>query len=867
MYLTTVSCAVCLSLSTASAMDGRDGSMSGDDWESVKSRLPEYVAAGIDSEKGISLTEEEKECLAFLYGAMPLPDMTGYPFRYWVDNVRKTLEVRKNAAWEIPEREFRHFVLPLRVNNEALDNFRTIYADELCARVEGMTLAQAALEINHWCHEMATYAPSDARTLSPTGTIASGLGRCGEESVLAVAALRAAGIPARQVYTPRWAHTDDNHAWVEVYVDGNWHFMGACEPEPVLDLAWFNAPVSRAMLLHTLAFGDYSGPEDVIRRTHSFTEINVIKSYIPTRRTSVRVLDGQGHPVKGASVEFKIYNYAEFYTVARSMTGSDGMAGLDTGRGDMLVWAYKDGRFGVAKASGEMTEVILDHSVGDEFGLDFGIVPPPENPIPSTATEAEVLRNARRLAYEDSVRTARPKGNGAVIAFREAYFENTGSTDNGGSAAGKGDLRENEEALLASLSVKDMVDVRADVLEDAMTHCGERFSRYRDCPRVSYEPLLPYFEEIGKGLAAASPEEILDWTLASIEVCDSLNPQGIYIPPVMVWRSRISDTRSRNIFFVAACRSKGFEARIDEVTGKTQYRDTGKDAGDGAQDGKMQQGDGAVWTDVEWPQDSEAGKGGDGATEMAAQGFVKATYTPVSWLRDPLYYRHFTLSRIDGGSAGLLAFDESTDTGWTELLSEPLAVDAGYYLLTSGVRMADGSVSSHLEFFNVEADRETEVPLVLKQPEGAVAVIGNINVEETFLPEGGTKPHTILSATGRGYFAMAVIKDFSEPSIHALRQLAAAADDLNGWGRSLVVLGADDEGCGRMGEYLSGIDKVHYGTDPDGRIQKMLYDGCMQENGRLPVIIIADSFGRVVYYSQGYNTSLSEQLRTVISQL
>ena len=495
-----------------------------------------------------------------------------------------------------------------------------------------------------------------------------------------------------------------------------------------------------------------------------------------------------------------------------------------------------------------MTEVILDHSVGDEFGLDFGIVPPPENPIPSTATEAEVLRNARRLAYEDSVRTARPKGNGAVIAFREKY-------------------RGNAEALLASLSVKDMVDVRADVLEDAMTHCGERFSRYRDCPRVSYEPVLPYFEEIGKGLAAASPEEILDWTLASIEVCDSLNPQGIYIPPVMVWRSRISDTRSRNIFFVAACRSKGVEARIDEVTGKTQYRDTGKDAGDGAQDGKMQPGDGAVWTDVEWPQDPEADKSGDGATEMAAQGFVKATYTPVSWLRDPLYYRHFTLSRIDGGSAGLLAFDESTDTGWTELLSEPLAVDAGYYLLTSGVRMADGSVSSHLEFFNVEAGMETEVPLVLKQPEDAVAVIGNINVEETFLPEGGTKPHTILSATGRGYFAMAVIKDFSEPSIHALRQLAAAADDLNGWGRSLVVLGADDEGCGRMGEYLSGIDKVHYGTDPDGRIQKMLYDGCMQENGRLPVIIIADSFGRVVYYSQGYNTSLSEQLRTVISRL
>ena len=26
----------------------------------------------------------------------------------------------------------------------------------------------------------------------------------------------------RQVYTPRWAHTDDNHAWVEAWADGRW---------------------------------------------------------------------------------------------------------------------------------------------------------------------------------------------------------------------------------------------------------------------------------------------------------------------------------------------------------------------------------------------------------------------------------------------------------------------------------------------------------------------------------------------------------------------------------------------------------------------------------------------------------------------
>ena len=70
-----------------------------------------------------------------------------------------------------------------------------------------------------------------------------------------------------------------------------------------------------------------------------------------------------------------------------------------------------------------------------------------------------------------------------------------------------------------------------------------------------------------------------------------------------------------------------------------------------------------------------------------------------------------------------------------------------------------------------------------------------------------------------------------------------------------------------MDGYLADVANVHYGTDPDGRIRKMIADGCMIDSLRLPVVVIADSFGRVVYCSQGYNTSLSEQLKTVISRL
>ncbi|MEE1223384.1 MAG: hypothetical protein UHL07_07645, partial [Bacteroidaceae bacterium] len=67
--------------------------------------------------------------------------------------------------------------------------------------------------------------------------------------------------------------------------------------------------------------------------------------------------------------------------------------------------------------------------------------------------------------------------------------------------------------------------------------------------------------------------------------------------------------------------------------------------------------------------------------------------------------------------------------------------------------------------------------------------------------------------------------------------------------------------------YLKGIKNITYGTDTEGQVLKMIYEGCKPAAPALPVIIIADSFGRVVYYSQGYNTSLSEQLRHTLNAI
>lgn len=712
----------------------------------------------------------------WLYEYMPLPDSLMYPRSYWEANVAKTLEVREKMYWNVPEREFRHFVLPLRVNNETLDDFRTVYADTLCARVKGMSLGEAALEINHWCHEQASYEPSDGRTSAPMATVRRGVGRCGEESVLTVAALRAAGIPARQIYTPRWAHTDDNHAWVEVYTeDGRWHFMGACEPAPTLDNAWFNGPVSRALLLHTRVYGDYTGPEDVIRRTPCYTEINVIRNYVPARRVTVTVMDGDA-PVPEATVEFKIYNYAEFYTVASYETGSDGSASLYTGIGDMLAWARKGDRFGFAKVDSEAVTVRLDHVLGERFSADVDIVPPPENPIPTGATAEQEEQNKLRLAEEDAVRASHPHGNPDADAFVAEH-------------GAKGRM------LLEMLSAKDRGDVTLDVLEDALavdSSAPEVLS-----PRVELEPLRPFRREVlASGIADRlhSSEDVAKWVRDSIRLVEGRNPQGLRTAPVAVWRSRIADTRARDIFFVALCRALGFPAGIDPVTGKVL----------------------------------------GSHIEKAARGSVDLS-TPFSSKAE--YYRHYSFSRLSEQGEKLMEYEEN---GPLRLSYE---LDCGYYVLTSGTRLQDGSVLAHMEFFSLPEGGPVRVPLILRRQEGKLSVIGNFDAG------------SLIEYTGRGVFLLAVMGGRNnEPTNHALRELEAASEALEAWGRPVLVAGpsrpaglANMVGLPEVGkDLMDALDK----TGTPGR--------------SLPIIALCDSFGRIFYISKGYNTSLASDLATVL---
>ena len=823
-----------------------------------------------------NLTADEQEALKFLYAYMPLADVTDYPTSFFADNVRMSFKARKEMPWgkNVPELLFRHFVVPIRVNNEALDNARSVFYNELKDRIKGMSMMDAIIEVNHWCHEKVTYQPSDARTSAPLATLKTATGRCGEESTFAVAALRAVGIPARQVYTPRWAHTDDNHAWVEAWADGKWYFLGACEPEPVLNLGWFNAPASRAMLMHTRAFGDYNGPEEVMLRTSNFTEINLTSNYAPVAPIDFYVKDSEGKPVENARVEFKIYNYAEFFTAVTKYTDANGHTSLSAGIGDLVVWASKDGKYTYQKVSfGKDKETILTLPEGAPTSsvgaletsappkcTYLDIVPPKEDPQLPYVSDEMHKENQRRFALEDSIRKAytatfptmeeakRINERGAEYIFKSRGNKQTivdfinRHSDNEDRVMG----------ILATLSDKDLRDITTEILEDSYNATTDQLS-----PRVEDElitiPFKQYFEKAFSKKTAdafrADPMKLVEWIKKNIRLNPDKKALRIAQTPVGVMKSKITDERSRDIFFVDVARSLGIEAQKDAVTGKIQYKKNGE------------------WQDVKF--DNTADK----TSTAAALGTIKLTYEPTKLLDNPKYYSHFTISRIENGTAQLLNFDEGqadmgNGTTWSNTFKNGYKLDAGTYMLTTGTRLANGSVLASNRIFEIVKGQTTTLPLEIRQNTNEVTVIGSFNSESLVTKDG--KEVSLLSQTGRGYYVVGILGVGQEPTNHALHDIEKMKEAFEAWGRPVVLIFESEADAAKFNhdEFPGLPSTVQFALDKDGSVRKQIArEMKLMNEKQMPMFIIADTFNRVVFVSQGYTIGLGEQMQGVFKKL
>jgi hypothetical protein len=813
------------------------------------------------------LSLEQKEALQFLFAYMPLSDLADYDGKFFLINADIALKTRLESSFgkNIPDDIFLHYVLPLRVNNENLDSFRIVYSDELKSRISGLDPLNAALEINYWCHEKVAYQPADIRTSGPLSTILSARGRCGEESTFTVAALRAAGIPARQVYTPRWAHSDDNHAWVEFWAEGKWYYMGACEPEAVPDRGWFTEPARRAMLIHTKSFGAPSGNENTIVRYRDYSVINNLSKYAVTKQLIVFVTDNEKRPAAGAEVEFQLYNYAEFYPLAVVAADENGISRFETGLGDLIIWARKGEQFGFKKISVSETdtlEITLDNKLPEAGYVEYDLgVPLAKTPFNGPSEELNKINNERvqkgnsirksyintwinrgeavALAKETSLDTSvikdiigRSMGNFRAVS---SFIRNTPAGD-----------KKLAVRLLSLVADKDLRDTREDVLEDHLNntlrydnstrgYSEDIWYNYVLNPRIANELIVKWRSYLFGSIPVvqreemiSDPEKIVSYTASSIKIMDEENYYKTPITPIGVDRLKLSDSFSRDIYFVALCRSLGIPARLEGGTNRPQYFSKNS------------------WHDVWFGQKPPA---------SAQKGYIKLVSSenkPV-----PEYYIHFTLARFSNGRYNTLEYDFNRRI--TDFLDE-LELDPGKYMVMTGNRINDKRILTSLTFFELKGGEHKTVIIKLRRDNATPEILGKISLEAHLsLTDGRSVSLKDLAKEG---LVMTWIEPDREPTRHIFNDLPILKKELDEWGGNFVFLtdpskpGSETDPGVKTGLPV----KSFFAEDNGSALLSKICGGVSCSTVRFPLMILSDKDGNILLRSEGYRIGIGEQI-------
>ena len=438
--------------------------------------------------------------LTFIRQALP-EDWDSYPQSLFEAFAAHSHMLRQTVPWcaSLSREAYQQYVLCPRVNDEDLSDHRALFYSHLWNRVKDLSQEEAALEVNRWCHEQASYQAQDDRTASPLTVYRCGSGRCGEESAFLVSALRAVGLAARQVYAPRWSHCDDNHAWVEVLCEGKWRFLGACEPEPVLDRGWFNTAASRAMLVHSRTFGpvadlDLHGAP--LGRQGQALYHNQTARYAHTKTYTFRAEPGE-------IITLEVLNESRLCPIAALTADHTGRVRMELGMGDLHLSAGEKEAFchGQTQDGAELT---LPSPCTDWTPFDFRA--PQDAPVnPAPLDQAQRQERAAVLAAGTAKRQARMAGY-----FDEEQAQNyPQQRELLQKAQGNfGEIyaflsKDNDPlrtALLSSLSDKDLRDVTAQLLEVHLERArpwadrypAEVFRRFVLCPRVAFERLTDW---------------------------------------------------------------------------------------------------------------------------------------------------------------------------------------------------------------------------------------------------------------------------------------------------------------------------------------------------------------------------------------
>ena len=801
------------------------------------------VFAPID-EKIQKCTEEVALACKYLYAFMPYSDIGNYPFEVFLDYAENGVQLWKENPQiaDMPEDIFLNYVLFHRVNEEEIAPCRTFFRTEIGTRIQGMNFREAALEVNYWCAEEATYHCTDDRTLSALAVYRRGNGRCGEESVFTVNALRSAGVPARQVYAPKWSHCDDNHAWVEIWCDGKWYFLGACEPEEILNKGWFTNASSRAMMIHSRIFDTKIPEGEVIGRDGMVTMLNELKRYAVTKEITVSVKDDQGLPVEGAEVSFEVLNYSEYAPIAEKETDENGRAVLTTGLGSLHIsvraccneeWLHAEKAMNTETE--DSCEICLRHqTAGENAGYEkwtaADMFAPHDAPVNTDMPDPEQKeRGNKRLAAANAHREQKVRNwrNPECERFLQKEV----------NRIEKAVAASYREDLLNVLTEKDRTDCLSDVLEEhldlAIPYHGmmnrDTFVSYVLNPRVDDEVLQKYRREIKNKFSRDEKQELRNdpsqiWKLVEKAVVSRPEKErsSVITTPAGCLNTCTGSFLSKKILFVAMARTLGVPARLNPHDRSMEYMENGKFVPVLAK------------------------------TEKNSTLILKSG-EDIQWK----YFQNWSIAKLENGR--YVSLKLGTEAFENQHMNLPL--ESGKYRILTSNRLPNGNMFANEYHFEIQPGETKEIDLVLREAD-LEDMLENISMPEFTLrkEDGSTVKASELTADGK--HILAFLEEEKEPTEHILNEMMEQEEAFAGYAEKIifVVRSKDALETPTLSKALKKLKNVQIYYDDFSEIINTLGRRMYVDPDKLPLIIVTNGSLNGIYATSGYNVGTGDML-------
>jgi hypothetical protein len=502
--------------------------------------------------------------------------------------------------------------------------------------------------------------------------------------------------------------------------------------------------------------------------------------------------------------------------------------------------------------------------------LELVLTPPKEQSVPQP-DKAKVDINNERLKQEDIIR------NRFVATFIDSVSAANLALSKGASINDTWQLlkksRGNWEeiynfiknldpndmglgiALLKNISEKDLRDITAATLIDHVTNAYTfpplmdskniaQLDSYILSPRIGREFVTSWrgfmqqnfsYDEIG--FARNNPYNLAKWISENIEVDTESNYYRVPLSPESVYTLKKADAYSRNVFFVAACRSFGIPARLEPSTKRPQFMKND------------------TWNDVLFDEQAE---------KSIPKGSLTLLLSDSKSIEKPSYYSHYTIARFDGERFVTLDFENDAQL---YTLPATFNVDEGFYRMVTGNRQSNGTVLSLVRYFDVKPNQSTSVVIEFSEKAIDQEQIGKLDLNIKIPEIDGKEIKPLAEFTGSKGTVIAIIDPVKEPTKHLMNDIAAVKDNLDTWGGSLLfIVGADKMVDGFTPESFVNLPKnILFGYDMKQYLANAIAKGCNKPiSTNYPIVIVVDTKGEITFYSEGYSIGLGEQiLKTV----